>query len=292
MTTRGNVYAFERAFVWRVNSSGIATGQLDPDSPGSPPLTSHAYEIHGPITATLPEPEFARFDFRGGGKFEGAADGGLQTIGTGELQVSQMDAALDALLQGGLVDTSSLVGATISSPNSLNPSPRQVGLMLIGRKQSRLNASAGSNKYVHIIYPLVQMRKRTPGLTQEAGVNPSPIRLTFQPAVATKFPNGIPFGANQGWQGYSEFHYRMTADKPYALTSWLQDGSAVTFTLGYLPTSNVVTGGINYNWVARNGAAVAPTSINTTTGVVTMSAAGTSGQYTVVMYPTDFVATP
>lgn len=288
MTTRGNVYAFERAFVWRVGSNGIATGQLDPDNLTAN-TTSHAYQVNGPITATLPDPQFGSVEFRGGMSFEGTADTGLEGIGVGTLQASQMDASLDALLQGGLVDTTSLSNATISSPNSLNPSPRQVGLMLVGRIQSRLSASAGSNKYLHIIYPKCQMRKKTPNLTQSGGLNPAAVELEFKPQVATKFHTGIAMGSNQTWYNNSEFHYRIVSDNPYALTIFVQNASTTTYTTEFLPTSSAVTSGTTTNWFTVNGAATAPTSIVTTTGVVTLAAAGTSGQIALAFYQTLYV---
>lgn len=286
---RGNVYAFEKALVWRVGDDGIATGQLDPDSL-TPNTTSHAYLINGPITATLPDVSFAAAEFRGGGSYEGRADMGVQSVGEGTLNVSQLDAALDALLQGGSVDTTSLSGATITSPNSLNPSSRTVGLMLIGRIQRRETASAGDNQYLHIIYPKVQMRSVTPNLTQEGGTNPSPVTLKFQASVATKFPVGVAFGANQGWYQNSEFHYRMIASNPYALTVFVQDALATTYITGYRPVSSVVTGGNTNNWFSVDGVVTAPTSIDTTTGVVTLAAAGTSGKVAVAFYQTQFVA--
>lgn len=286
---RGNVYAFEKALVWRVGANGIAVGQLDPDAL-TPSTTSHAYVINGTITASLPDVKFGAAEFRGGGTYEGRADMGLESVGEGTLTVSQMDADLDALLQGGLVDTTSLGGAVISAPNSLNPSARQVGLMLIARHQGRETANAGKNKYLHIIYPLVQMRMITPNLTQEGGTNPSPVTLKFQPSVAAYFPTGVAFGANQGWHQNSEFHLRLVADNPYALTTFVQDGADTTYVTGYRPVSNAVAGGNTTNWFTVNGAPTAPTSIDTTTGVVTLAAAGTSGQVAVAMYQTQFVA--
>lgn len=286
--TRGNIYAFERAYVWRVGSNGIATCQLDPDNLTAN-TTSHAYAISGPIEAQLPRPTFGKAEFKGGMSYEGSADTGLESISTGTMTASQMDDSLDALLQGGLVDTTSLTNATISSTNGLNPSPRQVGLMLVARKQSRLSASAGANKYIHYIYPKCQMRTIDPNLTQASGMNVAPLALEFSPQVTSKFHTGIAFGANQTWQNNSNFMYRITSDKPYALTIFVQNASTTTYTTEFLPTSSAVSSGTTTNWFTVGGAATAPTSIVTTTGVVTLAAAGSSGVVALAFYQSDYV---
>ncbi|MBZ0289991.1 MAG: hypothetical protein K8I30_20370, partial [Anaerolineae bacterium] len=77
---RGWTYNFTHAFMWRVNSNGIATGQLDPDNLGSSPLTSHAFRIHGPIAATFPDPTFTRYEARGVGTYDGSVSGGVEAL--------------------------------------------------------------------------------------------------------------------------------------------------------------------------------------------------------------------
>lgn len=288
MTTRGNVYAFERAFVWRVGSNGIATGQLDPDNL-TVNVTSHAMQIHGPISAQLPDANFDRAEFKGGTSYEGSAALGLAGLSQGSLTASQLDASLSALLQGGLVDTTTLANASIAAPNSLNPSPRQVGLMLVARIQSRLSTNPGRNKYLTVIYPLVQMRLKTPNLTQEGGVNPSAVSLTFDPQVVSKFHTGVAFGANQGWERNSEFHYWLTADNPYALSVFIQNASATTFTTEFLPASSVITGGNTTNWYTIDGVPTAPVSHSTTTGLLTLAGAGTSGKIALAFHQTQYV---
>lgn len=285
--TRGNIYSLERAWFARVNSAGIATGQLNPDSPGTAPLTSSAYVLNGPISLTTAKPTYAKAEFKGGARFEGRADMGLDAMGDATITVSQYDPAFNALTQGALVDTTSLTNAEISSSNHLNPSPVTGVFCGIGRIQKR---SSVGNDYLHIIYPLCQLRPNDVDFTQEGGTNPSAITYTITPQTSTKFPIGIAFGANQGWYDYTEMAYYLMSSNPYHLTSWLQDASAVTFVTGYRPTSSVVTSGTTTNWVARNGVATAPTSIDTTTGVVTMPSAGTANQYTAIMYQTQFVA--
>lgn len=284
---RGNIYSLERAWITRIGSDGIATGQLNPDSPGTAPLTSSAYLLNGPITLTTAKPTYAKAEFKGGGRFEGRADLGLDAMGDATIQVSQYDPVFNALSQGGLVDTTTLVNAEISSSNHMNPSPNTFAFCGIGRIQLR---GIVGNYYLHIFYPLCQLRPNDPDFTQEGGTNPSAITYTITPQSGSKFPVGVAFGANQSWYDNTEFAYHIISANPYHLTAWLQDAVAVTFVLGYRPISSVVTGGNTTNWVTRNATPTAPTSISTTTGLVTMPSAGTANQYTVAMYPTQFVA--
>lgn len=287
MAAYGNLYKLQWAWVSRINSSGIATGQLDPDSPGSPPLTSSAYLIRGPMSLKTAKGKRSITKFVGGSVPEGTVQGGLNDIEAAELQVSQFDGALRALLQGGLVDTTSLSGMEFSAANNINPDPRTVAFCGIAKIDRKDSVKRGD--YIHFFYPQCQMSITTPDLSQTDGdqTNPSPLSITITPSVTTKFLGGVAFGVNQGWYQNSEFEYQGIAQYPYFMTAWLQDGVATTFTLPYLPKKSTVTTGNTDNWVIRNGTPTAPTSINTSTGLVTMAAVGTSGQYTNVMFPVD-----
>lgn len=287
--TQGNSYGFERAFVWRVNSSGIATGQLDPDSPGSAPLTSPAYEVGGPIEFTMPGANFGTFEFVGGGSYEGSADGGLQSLAEGSMQSSRLDAALAVLLAGGSVDTTTIAGGPkIWSPNMLNPSPNQVGLMLQTRLQSRDSATAGLNKYASIIFPLVQMRLIKGNPTQNAGTNPTPTTLSVKPQIATKLPWGVAFDSNQGWYNNSNIWYGINSDYPWHLVAFLQDNTETDTVLTYKPIYDTVTNGNTNSVHAVNGIVTAPSSITIGTATVAMSSAGTADQWRTHFYQTAF----
>ncbi len=288
-TTRGNVYGFDRAFVWRVTSGGIATGQLDPESPGSAPLTSHAYEINGPISAELPAPTFGRFEFVGGGAYEGSADAGLQGLEEGSMQSSQVDINLAILLAGGLADTTTITGGpTVWSTNVLNPSPRQVGMMLIRKVQSRVAATAGVAFYDTFVFPLIQMRLVGPNFSQEPGTNVGAATLSIVPQVGSKFPWGEAFSATQGWYNNNNIWYGIRSLYPWHLTSFLQDGTETNYILGYRPSYNTVTAGRANAVYSQNGVPTAPTSVSLTTGVVVKAAAGTANQWATAFYQTIY----
>lgn len=286
---RGNLFGFDYALVWRVTSGGIATGQLNPDSPGTAPQTSHAYTISGPMTCELPGANFGTFDFRGGGAYEGSVDGGLESLSNGTLTVSQCDATLAALLGGGSIDTTTITGGPIIwSPNSLNPSPTQVGLMLMRKHQSQVAATKGTIYYDCALYPKVQMRMIRGNFSQDTGLNTSPIVLQIKPQIAAYFPWGEAFGTNQDWYNNQNIEFSLTSAYPWHMTSFLQDAAETDTVLAYKPIYETVTGGRANSVHSVNGSVTAPSSITASTATVVMSAAGTANQWRVHFYQTSY----
>jgi hypothetical protein len=289
-TLRGNDFGFDYALVWRVGSNGIATGQLDPNALGSAPVTSHAYFIRGGISCNLPLPSFGTFDFRGNGAYEGSVDAGLESLANGEMSVSQCDATLAVLLAGGSLDTTTITGGpTIWSPNQLHPTPRQVGLALIRKRQSQITATAGQIYYQTVLYPKVQMRLVQGNFSQDTGLNTSPVTLSIKPQIGTRFPWGEAFGTNQDWYNNSNIQFSIESDYPWAMTSFVQDNSETTYTLQYLPVYSTVTAGRANAVYAVGGVPTAPTSVVVGTGVVTLAAAGTANVVDVGFYQTEYL---
>lgn len=286
----GNVFLFSHLQLSRVNSAGIATGQLDPDGTLTPNTTSHAYKSLGPVTVTVPQPSYLTAIFRAGGQQLGQADMGIDQIGTGEITLADADANLMALVAGGSVDTTSITNATIFSPNSQQPTPFQLTIILTASWQSRVSASDGTNYYLTMVFPRAQCRWRMSGVTGEAGVNPNTATLTFTPTKTSKLVGGISMGANQGWFGNSEYHYWMVAQYPYALTAFIQNAAATTYVTGYRGKSSAVTNGTTTNLFTVGGVATAPTSYTIATGLVTLAAAGSSGVIDNAFYQTLFEA--
>jgi hypothetical protein len=70
--------------------------------------------------------------------------------------------------------------------------------------------------------------------------------------------------------------------------TWITNGSGSTFNLTYKPLFSDATQ-TGRNWITRNGLNIAVTSVNTSTGLVTLTSAGSSGDIVNVTYPTNFV---
>lgn len=281
---RGWTYAFDRAFMWRVGSNGIATGQLDPNNLGTAPLTSHALDVRGPISATLSAPTYTRYEARGGGTYDGSATGGVETMGRLELTLDQEDPALYQLARGGLQDETTIVGANIYSDNTLLPAPFECGLMLVWRKQTL--GSVKSTLYKHMIYPIGTASFTKPNPTQEGGMNTQTLVLGYDPQISGYFPWGEAFGEDQNWYNYNEISFFVESVYPYALTYFLADGVATSFISAFKPALPTVTAGRAGNLTSKNGTPTAAASIVPATGVFTI-AAGATGDDWIAFYPTQ-----
>lgn len=288
---QGNVYGFSALQLWKRGSDGYAYGQIaDITAPGTN-VTSHAYAMFDGISATLPEVTRALAEFRGGSVHQGSAFMGTERLAPVPVELSNYDDTLNTLVGNGNADTTTVSGWTISGINEQNPSPTQLGAMLTLRFQSRASGTDGDNMYLNVLMPnCTGVYSRVSAITQNGGENPSPSRLTLALAAASKHPTGVAFGSNQGWYNSRTSLYFIVTAYPLAVSSYFADGVATTFILGYRPKYSTVTTGNTNNWTAKNGTATAATSINTTTGVVTLAAAGSSGDKHVVIYPTEFTA--
>lgn len=289
--TRGNVYSFVHCQFYRVTPEGYPIGTLDPDNL-TPLETSNAYKVAGGVDANFGTPEFQRITFRDGSKFQGAVDGGLIDPGQVEITINFYDATLNNLFFGVNVDTSTITNTTQSSYGYTTTSPYDVGVLLTSQIYSRDASTRGSSQFVTYVIPLAQARINAPSFNQDGGENPSTATITLQLKVADNDVIGVPFGSNQNFEGNEELMYTITSDKPYSLMSYVADGIATTYTTEYLPTSEDVAGGNTTNYFGIDGVVTAPTSISATTGVVTLAAAGNSGDVASAFYQTDFVSSP
>lgn len=282
--TNGHLWDLNFCYLVRMNGSGYNTGQLDPDNVGAGPTVSPAYFIKGPTKLTTAKVTHSSIEWRGGGVPEGKKQAGVDTINAATLECTRWDNTLDTLINGGSVDTTSLTNAEISAPNNMNPTPNVLGFVGI----SKIDIPGTSTvKYIHFVYPNVTVTKATPDMQQVEGnqKNPNNVSLVIQPSLAAKFLVGKAFSTNQGWYGNTEFEHTLIYTAPYMMDCWIADGLATTFTLSAIPSSSLVTSGHTTNWVTKNGAEVAPTSINTTNGLVTVSSAGSASDIWDLWYP-------
>lgn len=286
----GSVYSFLYAQIWRQTDAGLPTGQLDPASLVND-TTSHAYLLTG-IEGTLPEYSYGNVSFRDGNVLRGNVETGLESLTNGTITLNTYDATLNTLLVGGNVDTTSIVNATISSTNAGQNVPYTIGIMLTMKQFSRVPATWGHTKFLTLVYPSCTARYTPPSVNQSSGENPMTGSLVFTPREGSKFPTGNAFSSTQGWKNNRTFEYFISADYPYALSMYVQDGTETDYIVGYLPVSSTVTSGNTTNLFTINGTVTAPTSISTSTGVVVKAAAGTAGQIAAALYQTAFAPIP
>lgn len=278
----GRVFNLEFAYIMRRGSDGYVTGQLDPDNVGVGPTVSPAYFIKGGMKLTAPKATRRTAEWSDYGAPSGKRQGGIDSIGTGTLEVNQVDSTLATLINGGSIDTTTFVGAEISSDNNANPTPNTLAFVGI----ASIDIPGGGTVYKHFVYPNCTISKSQPDVNQLEGQakNPNSITLTIEPSMADTFPVGVPFGSNQGWYGNQEFAFDMDVENPLFMDTWIADGSATTFNLSALPKKSTVTSGKTDNWVTKNGTPTAPTSISTSTKAVVIASAGSAGDLWDVWY--------
>jgi len=264
--------------VWRVSATGINYGQLDPLATETGDTVSNALAFIGdPISAALPDVQYRRATF-GGARFLGSAYMGIDPIGEFEIQLTSADANLYAMLKGGNIDTTTISGAQITSPNNNSTSPNDIGLMFTVASQSGDDGTDGDTEYRTYVFPRAQAFIREAGGNVTSGENPQAVTMSVSPTLASKHPWGAAFGSNEGFAGNKTDHYMLQAQYPYGLTTWIADGSETTFEVEFLGASTTVTSGNTDNVFSINGTVTAPTTFaGTSTGVVTVAAAGSDG---------------
>lgn len=288
--TRYSNYGLDIVNFWRVGSTGIAHGQLDPAATLTPNTTSHALAFYNDvITAGLPDVQRKRATFAGQ-NFIGGAYFGISDVPEFDIELANFDTRLLSMSVGGNQDVTTILNALITSLNFNNPIPNDMGLSFSHAIQSRDSGTDGTTAYETWVFPRVNIQVRRPnGATASDGENTQSVTVTVQPSMATKHPWGAAFGSNEGFAGNKNIGYIISGDRPYGLTAWVANGSATTFVTEFTPYSSGVTSGKTNNVFSINGTVTAPTSISTSTGTVTVAAAGTTDDRHVAFYQ---IATP
>ena len=280
----GMVAGLYTAYVAKRNSDGYAVGTAaDPEN-----LTAGAslapYMISYPVSVASPDITRAIAKQFGGQKIINQRQLGTSDIGAFEIEVSAFDATFDALVTGGAVDTTTQTGwGGMSAPNVNAVETPEFVLAF----QMTYTPESGSDKWLTMFYNNVQIAPGGLGANQNDGVNPNTRTYTVSPSSSTRLATGRLYSATAlNVEDDKDISFRVTDEYRLHLFTYIDDGSTTTFTLPYLPKYSDATGAAE-NSITRNGATLAVTSVNTTTGVVTFTA-GTSGDIIIVVYPTDY----
>jgi len=284
MANRSNTYNLVSVFFSRVSATGIPYGQLDPDATETGDTISHALAFIGEATvAGLPTVNYRRATF-GGSRFLGSAFMGIDPLESFDIELASSDLTLYNMLKGSNLDTTTIANATITSPNNNAQSPNDISVMFTVAAQERSSGADGDTEYRTYVIPRAQAFIRETGGNVTAGENPQPTTVTITPAMSSKHAWGTAFGSNEGFAGNKTDHLLIQAEYPYALTTWIADGTETTFEVEFVPASSAVTDGKTDNVFSLNGTVTAPSSFNVTTGQVTISAAGSDGDNWAAFY--------
>lgn len=272
----------------RRNSAGYPVGtQADPETITAN-TTMSAYVIHGLREFVPAKRDVAKAVNRGDGKIIATMYMGVKDYGEGSFELGVEDDTVDALVKRSTLDTTLASDMLVRAGNEGQAEPIPGYLMSTVRVQ---DIDDGSFWYKTWIYNNAQViEDEAAPINQKDGENPSPLKYKFSPSLSNRLVTGHLFSDTDLQVLEDKDTYTIIRSRyPLALTSWKANGSATTFNLPYLPVYSGATGAAQ-NIITKNGATQSVTSVNTSTGLVTVSAAGSSGDIWVVLYQTNFTA--
>lgn len=276
--------AYEAQWCFR-SSAGYPMGtQSSPDSVANA-TTTHAYRLKGFIEATMPQATYEEATFRGGMKPLGRVMLGTAELPSFDLRLAAHDPTWHSYINGNATDaTTGGTANLLSAPNSNRATPPQGMLFLT----TGLTTEAGAQRYVTYLFHNVMIRKVEQAINQSGGENPRPLVYRVTPQQSTRTALGYLFSATSlAVEDNSDYYTEWETGYRVGFTTYVADGTATTFTLGYRPLTSDNDGSLNV--FTRNGAsgASAVSGVDTTTGAVTMSA-GSAADINVAAYMTRF----
>lgn len=283
----GHLAGFYHAQLMFRDSDGYPMGNLaTPNSPVNG-TAYHAYKLTGPVSCTAPSPTRELATFRGGMAILGQRALGTSDFGTFDMTLSAYDEVFEAYISGAANDIVNGGSANVlGAPNTMNTALPQFHLVLTAGWQD----TSGTNRYMHWMYPNVQIYPALPSVTQDGGTNPNAIQYTVVPSLSTRTTLGYLFSATSvAVQESRDVVTRWRTDYPVSFTTYVDDASATTIAVGYRPATADHDGSNNMFTKAGVIAHDQVTGFSTTTGATTHTA-GTAGAKWVISYTTNFVA--
>lgn len=269
------------------DNAGYPMGSLT--SPNSPVAgtTTNAHVISGLRSLTHPEKSVARAFDKGDNKVYGQMYLGVDDYGEGTFEIGAADEVFNNYIRRAMPDTSIASDMVVTAENASEVDPPPMFLMGTTRKQMR----DGSFWYDNVIYNNVQITNSgKANISQEGGESPNPLEYTFAPSLSERMIAGYLFAdTDLDVLEDSDTFTTVRSRYPLAVTTFIADGTDTTVQLPYLPIYNGATGAAQ-NIITKNGVALAVTSVNITTGLVTLSAAGSSLDKIIIVYQTNFRA--
>lgn len=284
-----NVFFIQGSYhvqIAKLDSSGYAKGQATNPNSIAAGTSLPSYVVDHPVSVSTITPTRETATDRGGQVMRGTKDLGASDFGTIELVFSDYDMGFDNVVSSALTDTTTVSNWVQGAPNMTNPALPQVAVWFTGGAQGRNDSDYGIDKYQTRLY-IGTIAPSVSGTSQSGGVNPNPQSYTLTATNFDTLPNGVTLASMS--LGYSEniVHNMITADR-IAFHTYVAAAADTEFTLPYLPLYDDATGAAD-NWITEDGVTGSVTSVNTSTGVVTIPSAS-GGEIFQVWYPTAFVA--
>jgi len=270
------------------DSNGYPMGALTtPDSPVNGTVYG-AYVLNNAVEFAPDADTQAAVTFDNGGTRKGTTYAAGAVKGNVPFTLNTFDPTFYAYITKTTVDTSTNTTHTITTDN-----PRQASTpkFIVGFNIRTHDITTGKDKWETRIYPNAVIRQTAEGgagnVTGDVS-NPNNLSYVLIPSESTRSASGELFsGMGTGSFGSVAMVERWQGAYPLHLATYVDDGSAGTFTLPYRPALSTATGTADNN-ITTDGTQGSVTGINTSTGVVTRTATG-AADIVVLLYGTEYV---
>ncbi len=292
--TQGAKFGVYKVLIQKVGESGASYGQAGSGlSAGS---ATHPYVADYPKSVGFSLPDRTTIDFTGGDRWVSSFQFGINSLGSFDMTLQDVDADLIALVTGSTVDQSTNTRWTTYSENTLATLLPQMSLMVIYRIQSFETATFGQTFYHHTFVPRCWIAPKLNGQAYQAGTD-----VTFQvtPTASGRRLTGNAFSTDLTLEGNKATHYHTITSNPLYMFAYRANGTTVTMTSAYKPVSSTVgtaSNTANSIVVFNDTTLVATNSIadtvNTTTGAIAAGTSGAtiaSGDMVYALHETNFV---
>ena len=289
--TSGMVHSAVNVQVAFRNASGYPMGTDSTPDDVTAGATTHMYLAGGLVSFTAPTPTVEYAIEQSGQVIGGESAMGITGFGTPQLTLSRYNETLNSYIKGSATDVSSNTEWAMNAANTNQYNfPRFVTIV----SAKFLDMDTLTDYYLNWVFHNSQwLPSAGPNTSQTGGVNPNP--LTYDLRIAKSSRNGATgraLSATSGMEvvdGTDTWSLIRTPGGALTVTTYIDDNSTGTFTLGYRPLYDDKTGAA-YNAITESGSTTAVTSVATDTGLVTQVAAADENDVWVVGYPTSFVA--
>lgn len=287
---RGFAHGLYKVVIQIVGANGASYGQAgDTISSGT---TSQSYVSHYPKSASLAIPDSTTIDFTGGDVWVSSYTYGINSLGSFEFTVQDVDADLVALVSSSTVDATTNAAWNTFTEDVLATAFVDCSLMFIYRMQSVETATFGQTYYLNSIVPRATLKFKG---GQQAFQSAEEITFQVSPKANARLINGLAVPAAMGATDNKLVYYHIISDNPLYMFVHKANGTSVSATSGYLPvTSTVGTSSNTKNMIVKNAsstytAGVADT-VSTSTGVFAVGTALTvaSGNELFFLHETNY----
>lgn len=267
--TLGGAYYMWLAFM---DTNGYPVGQNSTPDTKSNGTVYAPYVVEGFVRIGAPTPTYTTLKRRAGQRTTGTAVIGVEDYGNIPLTLSDHDETFSNMIRKVAPDASLATNTTITAPNlGQKRFPRFVAGFIGGG----LDDDGNTVRLTHI-YNNVQIRGGWPGVEEVQGeqTNPFPLEFTIDLSMSSRTGLGYLYSATALAVEDNEDGGILlrNASYGYLINTYIDDGSATTFTLSHKPASSDNAGATNY--FTKNGVTnhANVSGLSTSTGATTHTA--------------------